>query len=419
MKGARSVTVAASVTFAAAAGYAFGLATAPDPALAQMDATAAEMEVRFAAIEAQLPVLQQEIAALKSQQGDRATVQAPFRVVAEGNREVLSVTLDGGLPVVRIGQGISLGYAQSEPFISISNGARVAGMDLSGGNATLFAGPNAEDGFYAGYSANSGIGARVFAGGQSVAELLGYPGGHAALRLLSEGGLDFSVEPGEGEQPELKLGEGIILGYSESEPRVSIFSGDRVAGMHMLDGVATIYASQDGTNGFFAGPSPTFGNSVRIFDGGEAVASVGVPPGKMAGARFLAGGTLVAGIGIGTAGEGVMYTAFPDGSPAVTAGGNGAGSAQVSVHQGGSVRASINTSDLGGTGLVVVRDAGGTAVAYLSEGAAGGGSVSVTGPGGDEAFGAGWDGTQGAACVRRQNGNQFCLEPVMPLSRQN
>ena len=310
MKGARSVMVAASVAFAAAGGYAFGVATAPERAVAQgADVIDLDVYTRLDALETRVTGVEDELAR------PRNVVQAPFRIVGEGGRDLVTVTLDGGLPVMTIG-------------------------------------------------------------------------------------------------------EGIVLGYAESQPRVSIFSADgRVAGMHLLDGVATLYASQNGTDGFFAGPSPRHGNSLRIFEGGEPVATFGVPPGKMAGARFLTGDTLVAGIGIGTGGDGILFTGFPDGSPAVTAGGDGSGHSQVSVHQGGNVAASMNTSDLGGTGLVVVRGGGGTAVSYLSEGANGGGSVSVTDPGGNEAFGAGWDGSQGAACVRRRNGNQFCLEPVMPLTR--
>lgn len=240
----------------------------------------------------------------------------------------------------------------------------------------------------------------------------------APFRIVGEGGRDLVTVTLDGGLPEMKIGDGIILGYAESQPRVSIFADDgRVAGMHMLDGVATLYASQNGTDGFFAGPSPTHGNSVRIFDGGDPVATFGVPPGRMAGARFLTGGTLVAGIGIGTGGDGLLFTGFPDGTAAVIAGGDGSGGAQVTVSHGGTARVSMNTTDLGGTGLVVVRNGAGTAVSYLSEGAAGGGSVVATNPGGEEAFGGGWDGEQGAACVRRKNGNQFCLEPVMPLTR--
>lgn len=349
MKGVRSVVLAASVSFAAAAGYAFGVATAPGPAVAQgADVVDLDVYARLEALETTVDVLNRNVLARLDALDTRMTgaedelarprnvVQAPFRIVGEGGRDLVTVTLDGGLP-------------------------------------------------------------------------------------------------------EVKIGEGIILGYAESQPRVSIFDGNRVAGMHLLDGVATLYASLDGTDGFFAGPSPTHGNSVRVFDGGQpvvnigvppesgpgvrvlqggaAVIDIGVPPGKGAGARFFTGGTLIAGVGIGTGGDGLLYTGYPDGSAAVTAGGTGSGNAQVSVHQGGHVAASMNTSDLGGTGLVVVRNGSGTAVSYLSEGVAGGGSVVATNPGGEEAFGGGWNGEQGAACVRRKNGNQFCLEPVMPLTR--
>ncbi|MGF1627126.1 MAG: hypothetical protein ACFCVH_19770 [Alphaproteobacteria bacterium] len=328
MKGSQSVVVAGFVAFAAAGGYGLGVATAPQPAVAQGgDVIDLDVYARLDALETTVDVLNRNVLSRLDALDTRMTgaedelarprnvVQAPFRIVAEGGRELVSVTTDGGLPVMTIG-------------------------------------------------------------------------------------------------------DGIVLGYAESQPRVSIFSGDgRVAGMHLLDGVATLYASQDGIDGFFAGPSPMHGNGVRVFEGGEAVINLGVPPGKGAAARFFTGGTLIAGVGIGTGGDGTMYTGYPDGSAAVTAGGNGGGQASVDVHHGGSVVASMNTTDLGGTGLIVVRNSGGTAVSYISEGAGGGGSISATDAGGNEAFGAGWDGSEGAACVRRRNGNQFCLEPVMPLTR--
>lgn len=244
----------------------------------------------------------------------------------------------------------------------------------------------------------------------------------APFRVLDENGMTLAtIARGESNMPELKLGDGIILGYAEGVPRISILSEDgRIAGMHLLDGGATLYASPDGTNGFFAGATPAWGEGARVYHGGARVAEFGVPPGKNAGMRFLNGETLLAGLGISNAGNGLMMTAQPDGSPAVTAGGDGSGFAAVDVHQGGAQVASMNSRDLQGGGLVVVRNGNGNAVAYLSQSAAGGGgSVSATDPGGNEVFGAGFDGTAGVACIRRANGNQFCLEPVMPLSRQN
>lgn len=242
----------------------------------------------------------------------------------------------------------------------------------------------------------------------------------APFRVLDQNGMALAtIMRGEGGLPEFKLGDGIVLGYAEGEPRVSIHNGSRIAGMHLLDNGATLYASPDGTDGFFAGTSATNGNGARIFQGGERVADLGAPPGRGAGVRFFTGGTLIAGLGISTAGNGLLHTAQSDGSVAVTVGGTGEGHAAVDVFHGSVQAASVNTRDLAGGGLVVVRNGSGSAVAYLSQSAAGaGGSVSVTDPGGNEVFGAGFDGTAGAACVRRPNGNQFCLEPTLPLSRQ-
>lgn len=411
MRLGRSAWVVASMTLLAG-GYAAGIATAPAPAEAQGGAVI-DLDVysRLDALEVRVSGLEDEAAR------PRNLVTAPFRVVDAGGATLASIARgEGGQPELKLGAGIVAGYSQGEPRISISNGARAAGMDLLGGGATLFATPNGDDGFYAGYSTSHGVGARLWSGGAAVAELVAAQGGHAALRLLNGGAVDFSVERGESDRPELKLGDGIILGYAEGEPRMSIFRGDRVAGMHMLDGGATVYASQDGSNGFYAGYNTEHGNSARIFNGGERVADLGAPSGRNAGLRFFTGGNLIAGIGISNAGNGLMVTNQPDGTSAITVGGTGEGHAAVDVHQGGKLAASINTRDLGGSGLVAVYNSGGSGVAYLSEGS-GGGIFSATDAAGNEVFGAGFNGSAGVACIRRPNGNQLCLEPTLPLSR--
>jgi hypothetical protein len=392
MMGARSILMAATVAAAAGGGYGLGVATAPGPAVAQgADVVDLDVYARLDALETRVTGVEDELAR------PRNIVTAPFRIVDENGAPLMSVEMaEGNLPELKLGDGIILGYAEGQPRMSVfSDDGRVGGVHMLDGAVTVYASHNGTDGFFAASSAARGNTVRIFEGGQPV----------------------VSLARGDGDQPELKIGDGIILGYAQNEPLVSITSDDgRIAGFTLIEGSATVYASSDGTDGFFAGASATHGNTARIYQNGERVAELGVPPGRGAGARFFTGDQLIAGVGIGTSGEGLLFTGFADGTPAVTAGAD-RGNAYVNVFHGGSVAASVNTTDLGGTGLVVVRNSSGQAVSYLSEGAGGGGSVSATDPAGNEAFGAGWDGTQGAACVRRQNGNQFCLEPVMPLTR--
>jgi hypothetical protein len=150
--------------------------------------------------------------------------------------------------------------------------------------------------------------------------------------------------------------------------------------------------------------------------GGSGTVTLEQPEGRGLALRFAASTTTVAAIGFDGAGDGRVQLGG-DGQRATV--GLWGGGTQGSVDVYGSNDAplvSMNSADLGGDGILVVRNDSGIAVAHLTGSSqGGGGNVTVADPAGNGMFSAGWNGEEGLACANLKSG-MWCMGKNLPLT---
>jgi hypothetical protein len=238
----------------------------------------------------------------------------------------------------------------------------------------------------------------------------------APFRVVENNGAELAwIGRGNGGLAEMRIGgEGVTLGYNNGRPYVTVSDGSRQAGIALGEHNSAVFATADGTNGFWAESSPQSLQLASIYSGGSEVANFGVMQGRRAAVRFLEGPRMLAGLGIGAQGAGQLLTLNPGGTNAVTLGGDGSDGGYVTVFKNDTEAVSMNTRT--GSGALAVFNNAGVAVGFLAARAGVGGIVGVNNAQGSEVFHATSNGNAGSACVRTQNGNETCLVPTLPLT---
>jgi hypothetical protein len=160
-------------------------------------------------------------------------------------------------------------------------------------------------------------------------------------------------------------------------------------------------------------------SSVTLSDGDKTQAELGEDSkeGNMRLKIMNASGKDVVALGESSAlgNSGALVIRDASGEVVATVAAMGAGRGSVNVFgKGASALAEIKVDD-NGQGVVAVRDGTGKAVAFLTGSSSGqGGNVTATNPAGDGVFSAGWNGEEGAACVNLKSG-MWCMGKNLPL----
>lgn len=156
----------------------------------------------------------------------------------------------------------------------------------------------------------------------------------------------------------------------------------------------------------------TKGLTIAGGNGSQAVLSQ--PEGKNMALRISAAPKQSYGAFIGLDGAGSGVVQIGDQSEILAAlSSPSSGQGAISVFSQGKPLISMNNSDMGGEGVVVVRNSSGTSVAFITSNAEGG-NVTTTNPGGEGIFSAGWNGEEGGACVNTKSG-LWCMGKNLPL----
>ena len=150
--------------------------------------------------------------------------------------------------------------------------------------------------------------------------------------------------------------------------------------------------------------------------GQSSSATLEQPPGKGMGLRVFGGPDFpAASIGIDGSGHGRMLLGGTADRGVI---GLWADASRGSINvfgDSGQPLVSMNTTDFGGDGLLVVRNDAGLAVAHMTGASqGGGGNVTLADPSGQGIFSAGWNGEEGIACANMKTG-MWCMGKNLPL----